>query len=59
MNKLKSNEKKKIFTQEELNDGELEKEVDRHARGYFLDTKVLGWLIIAYLAMGLYNIVVH
>ncbi len=39
-------------------DGKINEKLEDDAKGYFLDTKVFGWIIIIYLVIGLYNLLV-
>ena len=52
-------DKKKIKLDEVIdNVGKVNEELEDDVKGYFLDTKVLGWIIIIYLAIGLYNLLI-
>ena len=52
-------DKKKMEVNEVIDeDGKINEKLEGAAKGYFLDTKVLGWIIIIYLVIGLYNLLV-
>ena len=52
-------DEKKIKVEEVIdNVGKVNEELEDDVKGYFLDTKVLGWIIIIYLAIGLYNLLI-
>tara|TARA_B100000579_G_C22780910_1_gene829246 strand:- start:60 stop:320 length:261 start_codon:yes stop_codon:yes gene_type:complete len=45
---------KKIKTSDIIdNEGRVSEKLEDDAKGYFLDTKVLGWIIIAYIIFGI------
>ena len=53
-------DEKKIKVEKVIdNVGKINEELEDDVKGYFLEnTKVLGWIIIIYLAIGLYNLLI-
>ena len=52
-------DEKKMKVNEAIDeDGKINEKLEDDAKGYFLDTKVFGWIIIIYLVIGLYNLLV-